>query len=343
MKRYSANPNVLRVEIDHPIEAAWLPPGPWTPNDPGLVHQYHLINANDADIDADQAWGYVRGDPSVKIAVLDTGIDAEHPDLAGKVVLARSFLPEPTDPTDQNGHGTHVAGIAAANTDNGRGVAGVCPNCALINGRVLNESGKGKDSYLIAAIYWAVENGASIINMSLTGKESSGFLEDALQEAHAHGVVLVGAAGNEATTVPRYPAAYPQVIAVAATDSNDDIAYFSNRNSSTDEIVDWVDIAAPGHDILSTYCEPAEPTLSCQHIYAWDSGTSMAAPVVAGVAGLARSMYWWESAQEIRNRIESTADPIAGTGEYWTYGRVNAYNAVKITYNYDVFLPQVAR
>src|SRR4030042_826973 len=194
---------------------------------------------------APQAWDITRGSSSIRIAILDTGIDLEHPDLASKIVSSINFTPSP--PADANGHshGTHVAGIAAAITNNAMGVAGLGRNSSLMNVKVLGDDGYGYYSWIAQGIIWAADNGAQVINLSLGGSTASSTLENAVNYAWNKGAVVVAAAGNDGSTSAFYPAYYAHCTAVGATDSNDNITSWSNYGS-------WGDVAAPGSSIYAT-------------------------------------------------------------------------------------------
>ncbi|MBM7646041.1 thermitase [Scopulibacillus daqui] len=279
----------------------------YIPNDPAYtIRQYAPQKIN-----AEKAWDVTQSSPQVKIAIVDSGVDYNHPDLAGKVIKGHDFVDNDNDPMDENGHGTHVAGIAAANTNNGRGIAGIAPKASILAVRVLGADGDGTLSHVAQGIRYAADMGAQVINLSIGGNTGSKTLEDAVNYAWNKGSVVVAAAGNEGSSLPSYPAYYSHVIAVAATDQKDKLAPFSNHGS-------WVDIAAPGVDIYSTI--PGGK-------YANLSGTSMASPVVAGVAGLLASQG--ENAPEIRSTLEKTADKVPGTGVLFQNGRIDAAKAVK--------------
>ncbi|HCC33467.1 MAG TPA: peptidase S8 [Clostridiales bacterium] len=302
--RYRANPNVLYAEVDGAVRALGF-----TPNDPMLPDQWGL-----ARVEATLAWGVTRGSSAIRIAILDTGIDAGHRDINPKVVLARNFTTSPTV-NDRNGHGTHVAGIAAAVTNNARGIAGLGFDSVLMNGKVLGDNGSGTWSWVASGIIWATDNGARVINLSLGGTSHSATLEDAVNYAWSRGVVVVAAAGNSNTSTLTYPAAYVNAIAVGATDRNDARATFSNFGT-------WVDVAAPGVDILSTF--PRDRL--GRDRYRWMSGTSMSAPFVAGLAGLVWATQWGTSNVSVRDRIQATVDPISTDQPIG--GRINAARAV---------------
>jgi thermitase len=266
-------------------------------------------------IQAPEAWSLTTGSASIPIAILDTGVDASHADMAGKVIANLNLTTSPTA-GDIDGHGTHVAGIAAAATNNGIGVAGVGYNSSIINVKVLDDTGSGYYSWIADGIVKAADQGAKVINMSLGGTAASTVLEDAINYAWNKGVVVVAAAGNNGSSTPFYPASYINVIAVASTDPLDGLSSYSNRG-------DWVDVAAPGGSIWSTLPNNG---------YGYKSGTSMASPHVAGLASLLFTTASDTSGNgrlndEVRGYIETKADNIgvAGIG----YGRINAYKAVQ--------------
>ncbi|MCX7854909.1 MAG: S8 family peptidase [Anaerolineae bacterium] len=321
----SRNPNVEYAEPNG-IATIWL-----DPNDPydntqcynssrfGCVTQWGW-----AKIQAYQAWDLVTGSNTVKIAVVDTGIDNSHPDLPA-VVLQKDFINNDNNAEDDNGHGTHVAGTIGALTNNGVGVAGTNWNVSLIAAKALDATGSGSYTAIANAIIWAADNGAKVINLSLGGSVGSTTLQNAVNYAWNKGAVLACAAGNNGTKSKSYPAAYTNCIAVAATDQNDAKASFSQYGSS------WVDVAAPGVAILSTMPDtPVYLNTAYGYYTTYDAlnGTSMATPHVAGLAGLVWATGKCSTASCVRNRIEQNADAISGTGTYWYWGRINAYRAV---------------
>ncbi|MBI3975397.1 MAG: S8 family serine peptidase [Armatimonadetes bacterium] len=319
---YRANLSVEFAEVNGVWHAFALP------NDPRVGEQWQYHNTGqtggtaDADIDAPEAWDLTTGSSTVNIAILDTGIDQSHEDLASKITKNVNFTTSRTV-DDRYGHGTHVAGSAAAVSNNGLGVAGTCQGCVLYNVKVLADNGSGSWSWVASGITWAADNGAHAINMSLGGSGGSSTVEAAVNYAWGKGVVLVAAAGNSGSSSPSYPAFYANVIAVAATTDTDAKASFSNFGS-------WVDVAAPGEDILSTAPDHRNRIWGTGVKYGTISGTSMASPHVAGVAGLVWSSALCASGDNacVRSRVETEADPIAGTGTNWTYGRINAKNSV---------------
>ena len=277
----------------------------------------------DADVDAVEAWGVTTGG-GVKVAILDSGVASDNPDIAPKVVARKNFSSSSTS-EDNYGHGTHVAGIVAA-TANTEGVAGVCPDCQVLDAKVLNDSGSSSTSSVSDGVNWATTEGAKVINMSLGGTKKTRTLEIAINNAWKNGVVIVAAAGNNNSTTKFYPAAYPNVIAVAATDNKDVKASFSNHGAS------WVDVTAPGVSVYSTF--PNHPFYlgtknSRSQGYDIGSGTSMSSPIVAAVAALAWDAHAGATNTTVRAKVESTADKIPGTGTYWYHGRVNANTAVR--------------
>ncbi|GIU56698.1 S8 family serine peptidase [Arthrobacter sp. NicSoilC12] len=328
----SRNPAVEYAEPDETVTAATA--------DEYFPRQYALQNngqaftntantlsvaggAADADVDAVEAWDVTTGS-GIKVAVLDSGVASDNVDITPKVA-ARANFSNGKAGEDNYGHGTHVAGIVAATANNTVGVAGVCPGCTILDGKVLNDSGVRSSSSLANGINWAVSNGAKVINMSL-GVRASRTLETAVNNAWSKGVVLVAAAGNGSNQTKIYPGAYPNVIAVAATDNTDTKAPFSTYGAS------WVDVAAPGVNVYSTFPNHTF-VLGTQNnrSFGYDvgNGTSMSSPIVAATAALAWSSHAGATNTSVRANIESTADKISGTGTYWAHGRVNADKAVR--------------
>jgi len=302
------NPNVAYVEQDAEVYITKRPVPP-------VVQPSESLPWGVDRVDAELAhYAYYTGS-GVKVAVIDTGIDYTHPDLAANYQGGYDFVNDDSYPMDDNGHGTHVAGTIAA-SDNDIGVIGVAPNADLYALKALNKRGSGYVSDIDAAIDWAIKNNMDIISMSLGGGYSKS--QEALcQKAYEAGIVIVAAAGNEAGAVI-YPAAYSSVIAVSATDSSNKIAYFSNFGPQ-------VELAAPGVNIYSTYPGGKYTTLS---------GTSMATPHVTGTVALliSKEIYLdgeWDPV-EVRSRLQSTAIDLGADGKdnYYGYGLVNAKNAL---------------
>lgn len=262
-------------------------------------------------IDADLAWAVTTGD-LVKVAIIDTGIDVKHPDLIDNLKGGVSTVWYTTSYNDDNGHGTHVAGIAAA-FDNTIGVVGVGPQIDLYAVKVLDRRGSGYLSDVIEGLDWAIANEMKVVNMSLGTASDVQSLHDAVQRVAAAGIVQVAAAGNSGGAVI-YPAAYPEVIAVSAIDNTDMIASWSSRGPE-------VDLSAPGVNIYSTYKSQTYKTLS---------GTSMAAPHVTGVAALVLSVYPGLLPAGVQQKLENTAEDLGAVGrdDLYGYGLVDAQKAV---------------
>lgn len=283
-----------------------------TANDPSIDKEWGLYKMQVASASGLSAWDVTTGNSDIKVAVLDTGIYKDHLDLQGRVILEKDFTNSASGVADKDGHGTHVAGSIAANTNNGVGVAGVSYTASILNGKVLGDSGSGSYSGIAAGLIWAADNGAKVINLSLGGSVDSSTLKDAIDYTVAKGAVVVAAAGNNGNTVPLYPANYSSVLSVAATDQSDVKPSWSTYGS-------WVNVTAPGVSIYSTYKDGG---------YATYSGTSMATSYVSGVAVLVWAANHCATNSCVVGAIETGADKIGGTGSYWQYGRVNAYNAV---------------
>jgi subtilisin family serine protease len=279
-----------------------------------------------ADIKAATAWDEAKCDPGTVIAVLDTGVDMTHPDLAGKFVSSGwDFANDDGDATDDHWHGTHVAGIAAAATDNAAGIAGVAWNARILPVKVVDETGNGWYSWIIDGIVWAADHGADVINLSLGDVYDDAFLEDACRYAHGKGVVVVASAGNDGIEGVYFPAAYDDyVLAVAASDFNDALAGFSSYGPE-------IDVAAPGVWILSLAPQDYVGAGALPYLFA--SGTSMAAPHVAGLAALIKSAKPDLAPDDIMKIIRYTADDInrttaPGRDDRAGYGRINMARAL---------------
>ena len=242
------------------------------------------------------AWDLTRGVPEVTIAIVDTGVDRTHVDLQ-RVTAGYDFVNADSDPRDDHGHGTLVAGIAAARTNNGQGIAGACWRCSVMPVKVLGASGSGSWSAVAAGIVWAADHGADVVNLSLGAPAGSQAVAAAVAYARARGVVVAAAAGNEGSTQPFYPADHDGVLSVAASHEDDGLYGFSNRGSG-------VDVAAPG-------C--ARSTRRGGG-YLEACGTSVAAPFVAGLAGLALSAVPAASPAAVAHAIAGAPASLAGSG-----------------------------
>jgi subtilisin family serine protease len=300
---------------------------PFTISDPYFsYYQYDMRQIN-----ADAAWlQCAQGDPGIVVAVIDTGVNLSHPDLAPNLIPGASFVSDEPSVEDGNGHGSNVAGIAGAAL-NGIGVVGVAPKTHLLPVKVLDSTGSGDTSWVASGVTFAADR-ANVLNLSLGGIYDSSTLRDAINyAADTQGRLVVAAAGNcgDPTTYkyngctfvnqPVYPGAYSNVMAVAAVDSTDSWASFSNQG-------DYVDVAAPGVDIYNTYKDGG---------YAYETGTSQATPHVAGLAALIWARYPTYTAAQVRALIENTAVDLGAWGwdQQFGYGRIDASAALGLTYN----------
>jgi thermitase len=269
-----------------------------TPNDPGYSQQYALRVTR-----TDQAWDVWSPRGTIRIAIVDTGVQSSHPDLTNNIyrlngaVVGRDFVNNDNDPSDDHGHGTHCAGIAAAQINNGAGVAGIAgwtgttgvtdtATIQILPVKVLGSAGSGPSTAIANGIVWAADNGADVISLSLGLNVSVSVINDAVQYAWNRGCVVVAAAGNAGSSAVHYPAGHDNVLSVGATDANDTLTSFSNWGS-------WVKTAAPGAAIYSTLRNGG---------YGSMSGTSMACPFVAGEVALL-----WAHAPGLTNQNWSTS------------------------------------
>ena len=311
-----------KVKADPAVEIAslnYLRHADATPND----YLYFNYQKYLPTVRVDQAWDLSKSAGTQTVAVLDTGVDAGHPDLAGHLLPGYNTFNTALPPTDGYGHGTMVTGIIAAGTGNGIGVAGVAWNAKVRPVKVLDENGSGSDANLINGINWAVKNGARVINMSLGGEGDNPILHTAIQNAVAKGVVLVAAAGNTGASSPlHYPAAYPEVLSVGATNRNAVLTSFSTWGDS-------VDIAAPGYDITSTAPRWMTPAGYDPYLIGL-AGTSFSSPIVAGVAALVRNKYPTFTPAQVMARLKTTARDAGprGNDPYYGAGVLDAYAAL---------------
>ena len=285
---YGKNPNVQYAEPNYIRGAADAP------NDTYYANQWNL-----SKLGFPAAWDISAGSASVVIAIVDSGIDIKHDEFAGKYAANPGI--------DDNGHGTEVSGVAAANTGNAKGLASICRLCTIMSVKVLNSTGSGSDSGVAAGIVKAADGGAKVINLSLGNYSLSQTVQDSVNYAWSKGAVLVGGAGNDNVSNMFYPAALSNVIAVGATTSSDTKSSISNFGS-------WVKLWAPGQGILS-------PKMG--NTYSLASGTSLAAPHVSGVAGLLFSASPGISNQQVVNFIMGNTDTTTAGP------RVNACKALK--------------
>jgi type VII secretion-associated serine protease mycosin len=312
-KRLAKDPAVAKVSLNYARRVAAVP------NDTYYAGSQRYLTT----LRLPQAWDVIKDASSQIIAVVDTGVDTGHPDLTGRTVAGYSAVSPGQAPTDYDprtyehgGHGTMVAGIAAANTGNAAGVAGAAWNGRIMPIKVFDTEGNAYDDVIAAGIKWAVDRNAKVVNLSLGGPGSTAVLQEAIQYAVGKGAVVVAAAGNSGLGEAMYPAAYPEVVAVGATDLNPEITDFSTWG-------DWMDVAAPGFAITSTYPRVAGN-------YATGDGTSFAAPLVSGVAALMRAKYPTLTAAQAADRLRSTARDAGprGIDPYYGHGVVDAFAAV---------------
>ena len=309
------DPNVLWAEPDYQITLAET--AAVAVNDARTGAQYALDRMRVRD-----AWSLTTGGGSL-VAVLDTGVDAGHPDLRGRVAPGWDAVNNDSNAADDNGHGTWVAGVIAANTNNGIGIAGISWSDRILPVKVMGANGTGTTSSLAFGIRWAADHGAKVINMSVGGFPHSTFVLDSVNYAWSKGAVLVGAAGNNRLLEEFLPASYPNVISVSATQEDDEFANWSSYGAK-------VDVSAPGASILTTDCTacPASPAGSVG--YAIVSGTSFATPNTAAVVALIRARFPTMTNQQVVDRLLATVDDrgYAGWDNRYGRGRVNAARAV---------------
>ena len=368
---YERNPNVLYAELNYirsipepqsHAEGSEVLPGDYYFDEQWALHNTgqefycipflgselcFYIGTADADIDYPEALAVTTGSAAVTIAVLDTGVDYTHPDLAANYGGGKDFVNDDDDPQDDHGHGTHVTGTAAAAVNNltgapgeEEGIAGVAPNATFIAGKICDASGMCPDDAIVDGILWAAgcetdpEEACGplrgdVISMSIGGPTPSQAVDDAVQFAWNAGATIVAAAGNEGSTAESYPAAYPNVLSVGASDEDGLRAPFSNYSS-------WVDVSAPGNVILATWpmagCAGAPQTPGDFGCYNYLSGTSMSTPHVAGVAAMVLSRADVTTNVQAVDIITQSADPDGVSSvplNSWTaYGGVNLHDAL---------------
>ena len=331
------------------------------PNDTYFSRQYGLYNdgtfslssaTNDADIDMDLGWDIEQGDQSIIVAVLDSGIKLDHPEFSGRLwtnpnetlngidddnngyiddINGLDFANNDDDPTDDHGHGTNVTGIIGANSNNNLGYSGVDWNCKLMIGKILDENNSGYYSWWTDGIYYAVDNGAKVINMSVGGSGFSSYMKDAIDYAYNNGVTVVACMMNENNNTTFYPAGYQNTIAVGATNPNDErSAPFFWSTTSGSNYGNHIDVVAPGN-----YIYGLDHQSDTNYNFYW-GGTSQAAPLVTGLSSLLLAQDADKTPDDIRSIIRSTAEDqlgnisedISGFDIYYGYGRVNAYEAL---------------
>ena len=343
IERLRANPQVEYAEPNYIVNISRTPDDPLYPDLYGLHNTGQLGGLPGADIDAEDAWDVTTGSRSVVVAVIDTGIDITHPDLAANIfvnpgeipgngadddhngfiddVHGWDFVNDDNDPKDDHFHGTHCAGTIGAVGNDGQGVVGVNWQVTLLPIKFLSAGGSGTTADAVESIEYAVAMGADITSNSWGGGDFSRALLEAILAASARDVLFVAAAGNEGSDTdlgPHYPSGFdsPNIIAVAATDRNDELAYFSNYGATS------VDLGAPGVTIKSTVPDGQ---------YDVYSGTSMAAPHVAGAAALIKVVAPGLDVVQLKARLLGGVDPIpALAGKTLTGGRLNAFRPIAV-------------
>ncbi|MSU57395.1 MAG: peptidase S8 [Pedosphaera sp.] len=314
----SHNPNIEFAERDFIASPAF------TPNDTYVQsgEEWHL-----AKIQAPQAWDLATGRTNVVIAILDSGVQTTHPDLAARLLQGYNYVANNNNSADDNGHGTAVTGAAAAIGNNGVGVAGVGYGCTILPVKVSDATGYAAYSTIASGINYAANQGARVVNISIAGTTSSSTLQNAVNYAWAHNVVIVCAAGNSGNSSPMYPAACANALAVSATEPNDTLSTFSSYGSH-------LAVAAPGNIIWTTQNDSTYP-------YGGWWGTSLASPVVAGLAGLIASANLSLSNTQIVALIKTNADDLGAPGfdSSFGWGRINARRAVAAAIGGDTVPP----
>jgi len=332
-----------------------------TPNDTYFSRQYGLLNDGtftlsiavyDADIDMDLGWDIEQGDQSIIVAVLDGGTKLDHPEFSGRIwnnsnevlngidddnngyiddIEGWDFVNSNNDPTDDNGHGTNVTGIIGANANNNLGYSGVDWNCKLMICKVTDQTGFGFYSWWTDAIYYAVDNGAKVINMSIGGSGFSITMQTAIDYAYNNGVTVVACMMNEDNNVTYYPAGYQNTIAVGSTNANDERSSpFFWSASSGSNYGSHIDVVAPGNYIYGLNYQ------SNTNYNTYWGGTSQATPLITGLSSLLLAQDPNRSPNDIRNIIRNTAEDqvgnisedILGFDNYYGYGRINAHQAL---------------
>lgn len=293
------------AQVEKPVVRTFAGTPTPVPNDPRFTSQRRYLDA----VHAPQAWQRQRGSPGVTIAIIDSGIDVGHPDLAGKVVATyNAHTPGSSSIVDTVGHGTFVAGVAAADTDNGIGVAGAGYDTSLMGVKIADPDGDISIDDEVAGIRWAVTHGATIINLSISGPDPSTAEKNAISYAQSKGVLVVAAAGNGGDTTKQYPAAYPGVVSVGETDPGTRRrAAFTTRGS-------WVTLAAPGVGIYSTTPRAGSDYFGGRPGYASGDGTSFATPLVAGEAALLKAQNPTMSASRLRAALIASAHGYGASG-----------------------------
>jgi type VII secretion-associated serine protease mycosin len=291
--RLKSDPNVEDVVPVYKRHASAMP------TDPILADQLQYLTPQNLA----QAWPVSTGN-GVIIAVVDTGVDATHPDLTGRVLPGWDFVNNDSNAADDEGHGTAVAGVAAAKANNG-GMVGIAYDARILPVKVLDNTGSGSDTDIANGIAWAADHGAKVINLSLGGFGGSPIIDSAVAYAMSRDALVVAATGNEGTNEPSFPASSPGVVGVGATNGHNSLTFFSNWGSQ-------VDVAAPGWDVIA-------PDMAT-HGYVYGSGTSFSAPIVSATAALVRSLFPTLSATATAARLKDTANEAGPPGDDDKFG-----------------------
>ncbi|MEF3305131.1 S8 family serine peptidase [Paenibacillus sp. GYB003] len=294
-----------------------------TANDPFLSKQTYLQQTRTIE-----AWNQVNRNDSIVIAIVDTGVDLEHPDLKANLVPGVNLVQPKQPPSDDNGHGTNVAGVIAGIGNNGKGVAGMLWKAGIMPIKALEQSGRGDEDKLGAGIRYAVDQGAKIVVLSVGLLRNDAYLQEVVQYAEDHNVLLIAASGNDEGRVIRYPAAYPSVLAVGGVKEDNGIEERANYGPELDLVAPW-----------SVF------TTAVSGKYEYREGTSMAAPQVAAAAAMIWSKYPDMKAYEVRNLLRQTAEDIAEPGwdERTGYGLLRVDRALGETYRSDMYEPNNSR
>jgi len=282
-----------------------VPPAEFVPNDAMWADQWSVRKTR-----TDEAWSVTQGSPSIKIAVLDSGVDASQPDLTGNVLPGRNFYDDTSPTADDYGHGTMVAGVIAAHTDNTIGVAGYCSGCSILPVKIAGADGYASWSAMASGVKWAADQGARVINISFAGTTGSRAVHSAIKYAERRGAIVVASAGNYSSVTPTYPAAYRGVLAVASSESDDTAASYTDHGS-------WVRFAAPG-------CNDSTNVSASSPLFASFCGTSSAAPVVSAIAALAFSSKPNATRRQVVQAMTSGAVPVG----YVSAGRIDAWGTL---------------
>jgi len=297
-------PNVEAVEPDYVITRSA------TASDPHYTRQwYHQV------VGIEDAWDVTTGSSEVVVAIIDDGLDINHQEFKNRIIAPYDVVLDSKLEITAGEHGTHIAGIIASSINNDYGGAGIAPNIKIMPINVFDGE-NARHSDVITAIDYAIKQGADIINLSLGGTDSSALFNEAIQRAHKAGLLIIAAAGNDGKNIYDYPASYDHVIGVSATDKSDKIARYSNYGST-------IDLAAPGTGIYSTLP---------YNTYGYMTGTSMATPIVAGVAALVWSINPSLTNEQIEQQLYRTSFDLGveGKDRYYGYGRIEAKKAVAV-------------